>query len=91
MWETGVDGIVSKYPFIARGVGIDKVRLSFGNARSECENRVLGGLVSLDMFLTGCVLQAKSKRKQRNCVLKLNARKKKRKRVATKITLFGLN
>ena len=50
LWETVVDGIVSKYPFIARGVGIDKVRLSFGNARSECENRVLGGLVSLDMF-----------------------------------------
>ena len=50
LWETVVDGIVSKYPFIARGVGIDKVRLSFGNARPECESRVLGGLVSLDTF-----------------------------------------
>ena len=50
LWETVVDAIVSKYPFIARGVGIDKVRLSFGNARPESENRVLGGLVSLDTF-----------------------------------------
>ena len=50
LWETAVDWAVGKYPFIARGVGIDKVRLSFGNARSECENRVLGGLVSLDTF-----------------------------------------
>ena len=50
LWESTVDAIVSKYPFIARGVGIDKVRLSFGNARPECENKVLGGLVSLDTF-----------------------------------------
>ena len=50
LWETTIDTIVSKYPFIARGVGVDKVRLSFGNARSECENRVLGGMVSLDTF-----------------------------------------
>ena len=50
LWETAVDWAVGKYPFIAHGVGIDKVRLSFGNARSECENRVLGGLVSLDTF-----------------------------------------
>ena len=46
LWETAVDAIVTKYPFIARGVGIDKVRLSFGNARPECENIVLGGMVS---------------------------------------------
>ena len=50
LWQTVVDAIVSKYPFIARGVGVDKVRLSFGNARPECDNRVLGGLVSLDTF-----------------------------------------
>ena len=50
LWETVIDAIVSKYPFIARGVGIDKVRLSFGNARPDCDNRVLGGLVSLDTF-----------------------------------------
>ena len=50
LWETAVGWAVGKYPFIARGVGIDKVRLSFGNARPECENRVLGGLVSLDTF-----------------------------------------
>ena len=50
LWETTIDAVVSKYPFIARGVGVDKVRLSFGNARSECENRVLGGMVSLDTF-----------------------------------------
>ena len=50
MWETVIDALVTKYPFIARGVGVDKVRLSFGNARPECENRVLGGRVSLDTF-----------------------------------------
>ena len=50
LWQTIVDEIVRKYPFIARGVGVDKVRLSFGNARPECDNRVLGGLVSLDTF-----------------------------------------
>ena len=50
LWETVIDAIVDKYPFIARGVGIDKVRLSFGNARPECENRVLGGIVSRDTF-----------------------------------------
>lgn len=42
-WEATIDHLVSKYPFIARGVGMDKVRLSFGNARPECENRILGG------------------------------------------------
>lgn len=46
LWETAVDTVVGKYPFIARGVGIDKVRISFGNARPECENITLGGLVS---------------------------------------------
>ena len=50
LWETVIDAIVRKYPFIARGVGIDKVRLSFGNARSDCENRILGGRVSPEMF-----------------------------------------
>ena len=50
LWEAVIDWAVAKYPFIARGVGIDKVRLSFGNARPECESRVLGGLVSLDTF-----------------------------------------
>ena len=50
LWESAVDGIVTKYPFIARGVGVDKVRLSFGNARPECDNRVLGGVVSTDTF-----------------------------------------
>ena len=50
LWETAVDAIVAKYPFIARGVGVDKVRLSFGNARPECENRVLGGVVSSETF-----------------------------------------
>ena len=43
LWETLIDTVVERYPFIARGVGVDKVRVSFGNARSECENRVLGG------------------------------------------------
>ena len=42
-WEATIDHLVSQYPFIARGVGMDKVRLSFGNARPECENRILGG------------------------------------------------
>ena len=50
LWESVVDWAVTKYPFIARGVGIDKVRLSFGNARPECENRVLGGIISPDTF-----------------------------------------
>lgn len=50
LWEVSIDATVAKYPFIARGVGIDKVRLSFGNARPECENLILGGIVSLDTF-----------------------------------------
>lgn len=44
LWEAAIDSIVKKYPFIARGPGIDRVRLSFGNARPECENQVLGGI-----------------------------------------------
>ena len=50
LWQTAIDAIVAKYPFVARGVGIDKVRLSFGNARPECENRILGGVVSHETF-----------------------------------------
>ena len=50
LWQTCIDSICTKYPFVARGVGIDKVRLSFGNARPECENRVLGGIVSHETF-----------------------------------------
>ena len=50
LWETAIDAIVTKYPFIARGVGIDKVRLSFGNARPECENRVLDSFLSSEIF-----------------------------------------
>lgn len=50
LWEVAIDYFVAKYPFIARGPGIDKVRLSFGNARPECENRVLGGIISLETF-----------------------------------------
>ena len=50
LWETVIDETVEKYPFIARGVGIDKVRLSFGNARPESENRVLGGITSQETF-----------------------------------------
>lgn len=50
LWQTAIDCAVEKYPFIARGVGIDKVRLSFGNARPECENRGLGGIVCHDTF-----------------------------------------
>ena len=50
LWETVVKAITDKYPFIAKGVGIDKVRASFGNARPECENRVLGGRGSLNTF-----------------------------------------
>ena len=50
LWQTVIDAVVSKYPFIARGVGIDKVRLSFGNARPESENRILGGVVSHETF-----------------------------------------
>ena len=50
LWLAAIDAIVTKYPFVARGVGIDKVRLSFGNARSECENRILGGYLSPENF-----------------------------------------
>ena len=50
LWQTAIDAIVTKYPFVARGVGIDKVRLSFGNARAECENRILGGFLSTENF-----------------------------------------
>lgn len=52
LWETVIDSIVEKYPFVARGVGIDKVRLSFGNARPECENRILDGFISQESFDT---------------------------------------
>lgn len=52
LWQTVIDSIVAKYPFIARGVGIDKVRLSFGNARPDCESRTLNGFVSEQTFNT---------------------------------------
>ena len=50
LWQTVIDAIVDKYPFIARGGGIDKVRLSFGNARPDCENRILNGIISEQTF-----------------------------------------
>ena len=50
LWETIINAVVEKYPFIDKNVGNDEVRLSFGNARPECENRVLGGFVSHETF-----------------------------------------
>ena len=50
LWQTVINAVVEKYPFIDKNVGNDEVRLSFGNARPECENRVLGGVVSHDTF-----------------------------------------
>ena len=52
LWETVIDNIVDKYPFIARGPGIDQVRASFGNARPDCENRNLNGIISQESFET---------------------------------------
>ena len=50
LWQTIINAVVEKYPFIDKNVGNDEVRLSFGNARPECENRVLGGFVSHETF-----------------------------------------
>ena len=75
LWETAIGWVVTKYPFIARGVGIDKVRLSFGNARPECENRVLGGVISQEPSRNGSKSQAQNKQKQKHCVLKPKSRK----------------
>ena len=50
LWQTVINAVVEKYPFIDKNVGNDEVRLSFGNARPECENRVLGGVVSHETF-----------------------------------------
>ena len=50
LWQTAVKDTVEKYPFIAEGVGIDKVRLSFGNARPDCEQRIWGSHVNLETF-----------------------------------------
>ena len=52
LWQTAIDSIVDKYPFIARGVSIDKVRASFGNARPDCENQTLNGIISEQTFDT---------------------------------------
>ena len=60
-----INAVVEKYPFIDKNVGNDEVRLSFGNARPESENRVLGGVVSHEIFgPSGNGSQAKRKRKQ---------------------------
>ena len=50
LWQTIINAVVEKYPFIDKNVGNDEVRLSFGNARPECENRILGGVVSHETF-----------------------------------------
>ena len=52
LWQTIINAVVEKYPFIDKNVGNDEVRLSFGNARQECENRVLGGVVSHENLWT---------------------------------------
>ena len=50
LWQTVINAFVEKYPFIDKNVGNDEVRLSFGNARPESENRILGGFVSHETF-----------------------------------------
>ena len=50
LWETLISHYVEKYPFIAVGVGIDKVRLSFGNGRPDCEDRTFGGRLTENLF-----------------------------------------
>ena len=66
LWETVIDTLVERYPFIARGVGIDKVRLSFGNARPESENRVLGGMISEAAFRQWEATAAEKERHQQH-------------------------
>ena len=75
LWETVIDAVAQKYPFIARGVGIDKVRLSFGNARPESENRVLGGFVSDETFAVW--EQIASERREKAEALRLETEKQK--------------
>ena len=65
LWQTVVQNTVEKYPFIAEGVGIDKVRLSFGNARPDCEQRIWGNLVRLDTFKEWETHAAKIDREQK--------------------------
>lgn len=75
LWDTFIDSTVEKSPFVARGVGIDKVRLSFGNARPESEDRVLGGTVSFDTFAEMREV-ANKKQAKAVAVAKHNERKK---------------
>ena len=75
LWETVIDAVVQKYPFIARGVGVDKVRLSFGNARPECESRILGGFVSDETFAVW--EQIASERREKAEALRLETEKQK--------------
>ena len=80
LWQTAIDAIVAKYPFIARGVGIDKVRLSFGNARSECENRILGGFLSTEIF--GQWKQIASEKQAESAALRIETEKQETERKA---------
>lgn len=96
LWETCIDWIAKKYPFIAREVGIDKVRLSFGNARPECENRVLGGVVSRETFTeweqTARDKQAKAKaeqEEQENRQAEREARREKNTAITTELKRRG--
>ena len=80
LWQTAIDWVVTKYPFIARGVGIDKVRLSFGNARPECDNRVLGGVTSHETFAEW--KQIASEKQAKTEALRIEAEKQKVEREA---------
>ena len=98
LWETAIDSIVEKYPFIARGVGVDKVRLSFGNARPECKNRIFGGIISEQMFENWKVKaeqeqERKEKEKQENAALKEKQaeRRKADQKLRTELTKRGHN
>lgn len=44
--EVIVNHYTDKYPFIAKSVANDKVRLSYGNARNECISQKYGNVVS---------------------------------------------
>ena len=89
LWETVIDAVAQKYPFIARGVGVDQVRLSFGNARPESENIVLGGITSDATFAVW--EQIASERREKAEALRLETEKQKTQRSERREAHTALN
>ena len=95
-WECFIDDVVERYPFIARGPAIDRVRASYGNGRDGIESRILGGIISLHQlgkwFAAGREQQAENARaeaeeeEQRKIQ---NEQARERKRIASELKKRG--